>query len=550
MNALACASTDNKIQWSNIVWDKCQEVVRKLQIRIVKAQQAGKYGRVKALQWLLTHSFSAKLLAVKKVTSNKGKHTPGIDQTIWEKENEKLEGAKSLTRRGYNAEPLRRVFIPKKNSTKKRPLGIPTIKDRAMQALYLMALDPIAETICDNNVYGFRKARSTADAIEQAFIVLSMKSSAKWILEGDIKGCFDNISHEWLINNIPIDKQILIQWLKAGIIFNDEFYDTKAGTPQGGIISPCLAVLTLNGLEKELKSRFKKKTINGISTRPKVNIVTYADDFIVTGDTETQLREEIMPVIVSFMKERGLELSVEKTLITHIDKGFDFLGKNVRKYKGKLLIKPSKSNIKAFLQNIYKEIDKYSSVEQEKLIEILNPKIQGWTNYHRHKVSKKAYSYVDHQIFKHIWRWACRRHKSKSKKWIKERYFHIVETRQWVFAVKTKKELICLKHASDTRILRHQKIRGDANPYDKEWEHYFEEREGYRLFESMGGRKKLIKLWNKQRGKCPVCNESITKETGWRMHTEESTNNKSIIHPECHKKFHGFIPTPVELAVT
>lgn len=233
MNAFACASTDNRIQWSTTVWDKCKEVVRKLQVRIVKAQQAGKYGRVKALQWLLTHSFSAKLLAVKKVTSNKGKHTPGIDQIIWKTEKEKIEGAKSLTRRGYKAEPLRRVFIPKKNSSKKRPLGIPTIKDRAMQALYLMALDPIAETILDNNVYGFRKARSTADAIDQVFTALSQKNSAKWILEGDIKGCFDNIRHEWLIKNIPIDKQLLSQWLKAGLIFEDEFYDTEAGTPQG-----------------------------------------------------------------------------------------------------------------------------------------------------------------------------------------------------------------------------------------------------------------------------------------------------------------------------
>jgi RNA-directed DNA polymerase len=316
-------------------------------------------------------------------------------------------------------------------------------------------------------VYGFRKARSTADAIDQVFTALSQKNSAKWILEGDIKGCFDNISHEWLIKNIPIDKKLLSQWLKAGLLFNDEFYDTKAGTPQGGIISPCLAVLTLNGLEKELKSRFKKKTINGATARPKVNIVTYADDFIVTGDTETQLKEEVMPVIVSFMKERGLELSAEKTLITHSDKGFDFLGKNVRKYKGKLLIKSSKSNIKAFLRNIYEEIDKYSSVNQKELIEILNPKIQGWAIYHRHNVSKKAYSYVDYQIFKHIWSWACRRHKGKSKKWIQKRYFHTIGTRQWVFAIKTKNELICLKHAFDTKIIRYQKIRGDANPYDK-----------------------------------------------------------------------------------
>lgn len=514
MNASACASTDNRIQWSQILWDKCREVVRKLQMRIVKAQQAFKYGKVKALQWLLTHSFSAKLLSAKRVTSNKGKNTPGVDKIVWLTDKEKLEGAKSLIRRGYKAMPLRRIYIPKKNSTKKRPLGIPAMKDRAMQALYLMALDPVTETICDNNVYGFRKARSTADAIGEVFNTLSMKNSAKWVLEGDIKGCFDNISHEWLMKNIPIDKQILHKWLKSGLMFKGNYYDTEAGTPQGGIISPCLAVLALNGLEEELKSRFKRKTTKGVTIRPKVNIVTYADDFIITGDTQERLRDEIMPVVISFMKERGLELSTEKTLITHIDDGFDFLGKNVRKYRGKLLIKPSKSNIRAFLRSIFEVIDRCSSVKQEDLIEILNPKIQGWANYHRHKVSKKAFSYVDCQIFKHIWRWACRRHKNKTKRWIKERYFHTIGSRQWVFNTKTGTERLCLKSAYDTKILRHQKIRGDANPYDKEWETYFEERKGYKLFESMSGRQKLIKMWNNQKGLCPVCKGKVTKETG------------------------------------
>jgi RNA-directed DNA polymerase len=550
MNASACASTDNRIQWVQIIWTKCKEVVRKLQVRIVKAQQARKYGRVKALQWLLTHSFSGKLLSVKKVTSNKGKHTPGVDKIVWSTDEEKMEGARSLNRRGYKAMPLRRVYIPKKNSGKKRPLGIPVMKDRAMQALYLMALGPVAETICSKNVYGFRKARSTADAIKEVFNVLSTKNSAKWVLEGDIKGCFDNINHEWLLKNIPTDKHILRQWLKSGLIFKGKFDYTEAGTPQGGIISPCLAVLALNGLEEELKGKFKRKTTRGKTVRPKVNIIAYADDFIITGDTEARLRDEIMPVISSFMKERGLELSAEKTLVTHIDDGFDFLGKNVRKYHGKLLIKPSQSNIKAFLGSVCETIKKCSTVKQEDLIEILSSKIQGWANYHRHMVSKKAYSYVDYQIFKRLWFWACRRHNNKTKKWIKERYFHTIGTRQWVFAAKDGTEFICLKNASDTRILRHQKIRGDANPYDKEWETYFEEREGYRLFEVMSGRQKLIKMWNKQKGICPVCETKVTKETGWRMHFEAATNNKTIIHPGCHESIHGFIQRPAETAVS
>lgn len=281
-----------------------------------------------------------------------------------------------------------------------------------------------------------------------------------------------------------------------------------------------------------------------------MNTVIYADDFIVTGASKELLENEVMPEIITFMKERGLELSQEKTLITHIDEGFDFLGMNVRKYNGKLLTKPSKSNIKAFLRNVYDVIKENSTSKQESLIEILNPKIQGWANYHRHKVSKKAFSYVDHQIFKHIWIWACRRHNTKSKKWIYNRYFQTIDTRQWVFATKSKTATIKLKKASDTKIIRHTKIRGDANPYDKEWEAYFEEREGYRLFESMNGRSKLIKMWKSQKGICPICSTKVTKETGWRMHIDNATTAKNIIHPSCHELQHGRIQKPVELVLS
>ena len=208
----------------------------------------------------------------------KVKNTPGVDNKLWKSDDAKMKAVKSLKRIGYKAQALKRIYIPKKNRKKKRPLGIPTIKDRAMQALYLLALDPIAETICDNNFYGFRKKRSTADAIGKIFSTLCRKDSAQWVLEGDIKGCFDNINHEWLIKHIPIDKKILLQWLKAGIIFNKEFFDTESGTPQGGIISPCLALLTLNGLETLLKRGFKKVMRERIMINPKVHTIVFADD--------------------------------------------------------------------------------------------------------------------------------------------------------------------------------------------------------------------------------------------------------------------------------
>jgi RNA-directed DNA polymerase len=324
-----------------------------LQLRIVKAWQEGRRRKVKILQRMLTRSLSGKALAVKRVTENQGKRTPGVDGTTWSTPELKSRAVLSLKQRGYKPRPLRRVYIPKSNG-KMRPLGIPTMKDRAMQALYLLALEPIAECTADGNSYGFRLKRSTADAIEKCFTVLCRKTSAKWILEGDIKGCFDNINHDWLIAHIPTDKAILHKWLKAGFIEGRTWWLTKAGTPQGGIISPVLANMALDGLETELRRKFKQAVKFQLSDM--VNLVRYADDFIITGRSKEMLENEVKPLIAKFLCERGLELSPEKTSITHIDQGFDFLGFNVRKYNGKLLIMPSKKNVHVFLAKVRDQI--------------------------------------------------------------------------------------------------------------------------------------------------------------------------------------------------
>jgi len=237
MNAATLACAPSGATWHGINWADVHRQVRRLQARIVKATQEGRHNKVKALQWLLTHSFSGRALAVKRVTENQGKNTPGVDKSTWKTPAAKIKAIASMKRRGYSPSPLRRVLIPKKNG-KTRPLGIPTMKDRAMQALYLLALEPSAETLADPNSYGFRPKRSTADAGEQCFIVLAKKNAAEWVLEADIKGCFDNISHDWMINHVPTDKSILQKWLKAGYVFHNERFPTEAGTPQGGIITP------------------------------------------------------------------------------------------------------------------------------------------------------------------------------------------------------------------------------------------------------------------------------------------------------------------------
>jgi RNA-directed DNA polymerase len=346
-----CAASGHASQWEQIDWSQCEQKVRRLQARIVKATQEGRHGKVKALQWLLTHSFCGRALAVKRVTHNQGKNTPGVDGAIWSTPASRYKAIDALRRRGYQPQPLRRVYIPKANG-KLRPLGIPTMKDRSMQALYLLALLPVAETTADPNSYGFRPARSTADAIEQCFCALARKTSPQWVLEGDIRGCFDNISHAWMLDHIPTDKEVLRKWLKSGFMEDRMLFPTEAGTPQGGIISPTLANLTLDGLERLLKDTFRIRQIHGTVHNPKVNFVRYADDFIITGSSKELLENGVKPLVERFMLERGLQLSPEKTCITHIEQGFDFLGQNLRKYGGKLLITPSKKNMHAFLEKV------------------------------------------------------------------------------------------------------------------------------------------------------------------------------------------------------
>lgn len=276
----AGAPSRESVTWHCINWAKCHREVRKLQARIVKATREKKYGKVKALQWLLTHSFSGKALSVKRVTENRGRKTPGVDHIRWSTPEAKSQAILSLRRYGYRPQPLKRVFIPKSNG-KRCPLGIPTMKDRAMQALYLLALEPVSETTADRRSFGFRSGRSTADAIEKCFKVLARGIAPKWILEGDITGCFDNISHDWLLRHIPTDSMILKKWLTAGYMEKKQLFPTDAGTPQGGIISPTLANLVLDGLEDRLHTCFgKPRTTEGIRAKLMVNYVRYADDCV------------------------------------------------------------------------------------------------------------------------------------------------------------------------------------------------------------------------------------------------------------------------------
>ena len=544
---LAGAASPRWRDWHAINWPKVHQNVRRLQARIVKATQAGKWGKVKALQRLLTHSFSGKVLAIRRVTENRGKRTPGIDGETWSTPERKTTAIDQLQHRGYQPQPLRRVHIAKSNG-KLRPLGIPTMTDRAMQALYLLAVDPIAETTADPNSYGFRQQRSTADAMEQCFTVLSKQRSPQWILEGDIRSCFDEISHQWLLANVLMNKTMLQKWLKAGFIEKQRFYPTKAGTPQGGICSPVLANLTLDGLETELRQRFPKPKTG---YNAKVNLIRYCDDFIITGISKEVLEDQVKPLVEQFLQQRGLELSVEKTRIIHIESGFDFLGQTLRKYNGKLIIKPSRKSIKSFLSKIRALIKVHQQTPAGQLIGILNPIIRGWANYHCHVVSKVVFARIGHAIFQALWRWAKRRHPNKSKQWIKEKYFQSIGGNNWVFSGTTLKDGKLHPHRllqiASIPIVRHVKVKGEANPYDPAWEEYFEKRLDVKMANDLKGKRTLLYLWQEQEGICPVCHQKITKLTGWHSHHivwkmhggVDGAENRVLLHPNCHRQVHS-----------
>ena len=463
--------------WDQINWDQVTDEVTRLQVRIAKATQAGRWNKVQALQRLLTRSRSGKLLAVKRVTENKGKRTAGVDGAIWATPMSKLKASQSLTHRGYQPLPLRRVYIPKSNG-KKRPLGIPSMFDRAMQALWLLALNPVAETTADPNSYGFRPRRSTADAIEQCFNALAKRDSAQWVLEGDIRGCFDNISHDWLLKNVSMDSVVLRKWLQAGFVDKGVLFPTEAGTPQGGIASPVLANLALDGLEDAVRSALGRT--KNARQPAKAHVVRYADDFIVTGASRELLEQQVKPAVEEFLAVRGLQLAPEKTSITCITQGFDFLGQNVRKYGNKLLIKPARKSVKALMDKVSEVLGKNKAATQAQVIMLLNPILRGWAMYHRHVVAAATFSRIDHLVWTKLWRWAKRRHPQKNAHWTKARYFQRQGLRDWVFACLAQsgeqtKEFELFR-ASTVPIKRHTKVRSDANPFDPAWSEYFQRR--------------------------------------------------------------------------
>ena len=466
------------LRWNSIDWEKAESHVNRLQTRIAMAASEGKWERVRKLQRQLTNSLHAKMVAVRRVTTNKGRKTPGVDGELWNTPAKKMKAVLSLSGKGYKAKPLKRVYIEKKGGkNKKRPLGIPTMHDRAMQALYALALEPVAEVTGDRHSYGFRKGRCAQDAYVQLFSNLGNKHSSEWVLEGDIKGCFDHISHDWLMEHIPMDKKVLKQFLEAGFMEKGEWHETEEGTPQGGIISPILANMALDGIDRLLDERFhfnkSGKIDSNVARKYKVNFVRYADDFVITA-ISPEVAKEAKAIVAEFLLVRGLELSEEKTLITHIRDGFDFLGWSFQKRGHKVIGKPSKQSVKSFLREMhYVILRKGRTWTQEKLITELTPKILGYVGYHRHACSSDTYTRIDHEVYQMLYGWAKRRHGNKNKAWRRKKYWSRIGGRSYVFGHAHH----YLPIAAWQHIVRNPALKTDMNPFLNP--EYFERRKTY-----------------------------------------------------------------------
>lgn len=473
--------------WKQVNWKTVKACVYRLQMRIAQAIREGRWGKAKALQHLLSRSFYGRLWAVKRMTENKGSRTPGIDGVTWKSPGQRWRAACNLNASGYHSQPLRRLYILKKNG-KQRPLGIPTLHDRAMQELFALGLRPIAETVADSHSYGFREKRSLHDAVKMTFLSLSSKVSAQWILEADIKACFDCISHDWLLEHIPLPKVILRQWLKAGYMEAATLHDTDEGTPQGGIVSPLLCNMTLDGLEDlVIKGRNKK--------RRKLNIIRYADDFIVTGATPEILLNEIKPDLERFLADRGLTLSEEKTKVSHISDGFNFLGFNARKFNNKLLIQPEDGKTRALLNKVKDFLDRHRGIPFHVMLSKLNRIVRGWAHAYRRVVAKQRMDFVDNRLYRLVRKWLRREHRSKTWAWIAKRYRRRVKGRMEFCAsytnAKGELKVVRLFQAADLPIRYHVKIRCEAKPYDPRYVDYFADRKKKRKLLAMADRIQL-----------------------------------------------------------